>query len=236
MNQLINTPATMSSREIAELTGSTHDNVLKTIRKLRDEGVVRGNDTPYVHQQNGQTYTEIRLDFRNSMVVVSGYSAELRARIIDRWQELEVAATAPTPAVVHAPLPMTPIEFEQQALAVLRVVMNEDMKRSMPLLWQELADEAQNAMRAAMGTLKALPAPSSTPKPLDIMEIAKQSALHVPQKLRSAVGKYVKARSTVEPVEVERLIHGSIRSANAYVNHAEVAGLVQAYLATQASD
>lgn len=82
---------TMSSREIAELTGSSHDNVLKTVRALRAKGVVSGNDTPYVHPQNGQTYTEIRLNYRDTMVVVSGYSVELRARIIDRWQELEAA-------------------------------------------------------------------------------------------------------------------------------------------------
>jgi len=37
---------TMSSREIAELTGSTHDNVLKTVRRLVAEGVVSGNETP----------------------------------------------------------------------------------------------------------------------------------------------------------------------------------------------
>lgn len=80
---------TMSSREIAELTGSTHDNVLKSIRKLVKEGVVSGNETPYVHPQNGQSYKEFRLDYRNTMVVVSGYSAELRAKIIDRWMELE---------------------------------------------------------------------------------------------------------------------------------------------------
>lgn len=85
---------TMTSREISELTGSTHDNVLKTIRKLVGEGVVFGNETPYQHGQNGQTYQEYRLDYRNTMVVVSGYSAQLRARIIDRWQELE-AKTAP---------------------------------------------------------------------------------------------------------------------------------------------
>lgn len=39
---------TMSSREIAELTGSTHDNVLKTVRTLVAKRVVSSNDTPYM--------------------------------------------------------------------------------------------------------------------------------------------------------------------------------------------
>lgn len=83
---------TMSSREIAELTGSTHDNVLKTIRALVAKGVVSSNDTPYVHPQNGQVYREFQLSQRDTLVVVSGYSVELRAKIIDRWQELESRA------------------------------------------------------------------------------------------------------------------------------------------------
>lgn len=88
-----NGPLTMSSREIAELTGSSHDNVLKTIRALVAKGVVSGNETPYVHSQNGQTYKEFLLDYRNTMIVVSGYSPELRAKIIDRWMELEEGTT-----------------------------------------------------------------------------------------------------------------------------------------------
>jgi len=82
-------PATMSSREIAEFVGTTHDSVLKTVRNLIEKGVVFENETPYVHEQNGQTYSEFLLSYRNTMVVVSGYSVEVRARIIDRWQELE---------------------------------------------------------------------------------------------------------------------------------------------------
>lgn len=90
-----NVARTMSSREIADLTNSGHDNVLKTIRALVARGVVSGNETPYVHPQNGQTYSEFLLSYRDTMVVVSGYSVELRARIIDRWQELETQAAKP---------------------------------------------------------------------------------------------------------------------------------------------
>lgn len=90
-----NVARTMSSREIADLTNSGHDNVLKTIRALVARGVVSGNETPYVHPQNGQTYSEFLLSYRDTMVVVSGYSVELRARIIDRWQELEAQAAKP---------------------------------------------------------------------------------------------------------------------------------------------
>ncbi|WP_323142743.1 phage antirepressor KilAC domain-containing protein [Massilia phyllosphaerae] len=97
---------TMSSREIAELTKSSHDNVMKTIRRLIGEGVVSGNETPYYHPQNGQTYSEFLLSFRDTMVVVSGYSADLRARIIDRWQELERGAPA-------APVPALPRTFAE---------------------------------------------------------------------------------------------------------------------------
>lgn len=91
MNALVNTAAalTMSSREIAEYVGTTHDSVLKTVRQLVERGIVFGNETPYTHPQNGQSYPEFLLDYRNTMVVVSGYSPEVRARIIDRWQELE---------------------------------------------------------------------------------------------------------------------------------------------------
>lgn len=93
-----NVPVTMSSREIAELVESSHDNVLKTIRSLVARGVVSGNETPYVHPQNGQTYPEFKLDYRNTMVVASGYSAELRAKIVDKWIALEEGARQAVPA------------------------------------------------------------------------------------------------------------------------------------------
>lgn len=108
----------MSSREIAELTGSTHDNVLKTIRSLVERGVVSGNETPYIHPQNGQTYSQFCLSYRDTMVVVSGYSVELRARIIDRWQELE-AQESPVPTSFAAALRLAAEQAERMEMLAL---------------------------------------------------------------------------------------------------------------------
>ncbi|PLY41203.1 hypothetical protein CSZ94_17330 [Janthinobacterium sp. ROICE36] len=111
----------MTSREIAELTGSTHDAVLKTIRRLLAEGVVSGNETPYKHPQNSQTYSEFLLSFRDTMVVVSGYSAELRAKIIDRWQELEAKQLA-VPAAAPARSAVSPAKEFRAIFGIARLI------------------------------------------------------------------------------------------------------------------
>lgn len=102
MNQLMNLgtglPPTMSSREIAELTGKRHDNVMRDIREmlveLHGEGGVLSFEDTHVNHQNGQTYPVFMLPKRETLILVSGYSVQLRARIVDRWAELE-AGTAP---------------------------------------------------------------------------------------------------------------------------------------------
>lgn len=90
MNQLTAPALTMSSREIAVLTGKPHDNVLKLIRSLLDGGIVNST-TPqkYEHPQNKQTYIEYRCSKRDSLIIVARLSPEFTAHIVDRWQELE---------------------------------------------------------------------------------------------------------------------------------------------------
>lgn len=88
------TRQSMSSREVADLTDKIYDNALRDARALVKQGVLKTEETPYVHQQNGQSYPEFLLSQRDTLVLVSGYNAHLRAKIIDRWQELETKVVA----------------------------------------------------------------------------------------------------------------------------------------------
>lgn len=105
MNALMQTgsaPPTMSSREIAELTGKEHRNVLRDARamltELHGEGGVLSFEHTYRDPQNGQTYPMLALPKRETLILVSGYSVVMRAKIIDRWQELEARPAALNPA------------------------------------------------------------------------------------------------------------------------------------------
>lgn len=79
---ILSKTTTMTSREIAELVGSTHDNVLKAVRRLISEGVVFCKESPRINQQNGQTYQEFTLDFKDTMVVLLGYGVKFRSSIM----------------------------------------------------------------------------------------------------------------------------------------------------------
>lgn len=86
-------PLTMSSVEIAELTGKNHAHVMRDIRSMltgMEQGQSKFGST-YSDAQ-GKSRACFNLPKRETLILVSGYSVELRARIIDRWMELERVA------------------------------------------------------------------------------------------------------------------------------------------------
>lgn len=89
---------TMSTREIAELTGKRHDNVMADTRtmlaELHGEGGLLTFQASYRNAQN-KVQPCYALPYRETMLLMSGYKLALRAKIIDRWQELEKATKAP---------------------------------------------------------------------------------------------------------------------------------------------
>ena len=152
------------------------------------------------------------------------------AEAFERWVFEEVLPSIRRTGQYVAPKPATedrPTSLEAEIAAAARVLGDERLKALFPMLWQDIADGMQNALRRTLGAPLALPAPDA-PKPLDVVEIAKAAGIDLPQNLRGAAGKYVKAR--VAHIETERIIAGSIRKSAAYCDHAAVADALREYL------
>ncbi|MGL4518061.1 MAG: phage antirepressor KilAC domain-containing protein [Shewanella sp.] len=124
MNQLITaTQLTMSTREIAQLLGKHHSNVKISAERLAEKGIIALQDTPYVHEQNGQTYSEYHLSKRDSLILVAQNCPEFTAAIVDRWQELESQQAPKLPKSFSQALQLAAdqakvIEDQQAAIAL----------------------------------------------------------------------------------------------------------------------
>ena len=92
MKNLAN-PKTMSSREIAELTGKEHKDVLEAIRNMESawEKVSQRKFplTSYTDQWNRQQ-PMYQLSKTECLYVATKFNDEARARLILRWEELEL--------------------------------------------------------------------------------------------------------------------------------------------------
>ena len=87
---------TMSSLQIADITGKRHDHVLRDIETILEQAEIslpKFGDT-YLDGQ-GKPRPCYRLPRRECDLVISGYSVKYRLAIIDRWQELEKKAADP---------------------------------------------------------------------------------------------------------------------------------------------
>lgn len=81
---------TMSSVEIAELTGKEHYNVIRDIRTLLEQGVAALNFEASTYKDANQRNRPcFNLTKKGCLILASGYDAKLREKIIDRWEELE---------------------------------------------------------------------------------------------------------------------------------------------------
>ena len=96
IGETINAKETMSSLQIAELTGKQHSNVMRDIRNILEQLEEK-------HKFNFELMFKITklgnnaerkdpyylITKKDSLLLASGYDANLRAKIINRWEELE---------------------------------------------------------------------------------------------------------------------------------------------------
>lgn len=109
----------MSSVEIAELTGKQHKHVLDDIRKMLAE--IQSAEKPANYKDSKQrTQPSLMLDKEETLCLVAGYSAELRIRIIQRWQKLEAQKT-----------PVIPRTYAEALLEAGRLALELDQAQAM---------------------------------------------------------------------------------------------------------
>ena len=108
----------MSSREIAELTGKRHDNVMQVIASLMSAQILTPEIQESTFKHRGNEYSQWLLNKRDSLVLVARLSPEFMAAIVDRWQELEA----------------------KELLEVERKETRQQAKLDAPLMTKSLAD------------------------------------------------------------------------------------------------
>lgn len=129
---------TMSSRDIAELTGKEHKNVLRTIRDLITGGILGAQIEPLKFEYRGQMFDYYELNKRDSLVLVARLSPEFTAAVVDRWQELENIA----------PPPMTDAE---RLLVTAQALVN--LERGQQQMQAQIEQQAQKLEQIATGAI-----------------------------------------------------------------------------------
>lgn len=91
MNELIKVE-TMTSLQIAEVTGKRHSDVLRDIRNLVEQ-LDNDNERNFALVEytdgKGEKRPMYELSKKGCLCLASGYDANLRMKIINRWEELE---------------------------------------------------------------------------------------------------------------------------------------------------
>ncbi|HBB2114868.1 TPA: phage regulatory protein/antirepressor Ant [Escherichia coli] len=97
----------MNSIEIAELVESRHANIIRSIERLIEGGVIRSAPMEFLERINNLGFKvkdkvyvfEGEQGKRDSIIVVAQNCPEFTARLVDRWQELENLVQQNAPAI-----------------------------------------------------------------------------------------------------------------------------------------
>lgn len=129
---IFNTNLRMTSVEIADLMEKNHQHVMRDIRELVDQGAIglsRFGQSSYLNSQNKEQPMYL-LDFESTMLLITGYDANRRAKVINRWMQLErgeavpLAAKAAVPMDEHLALLKEHTELLKQAISALKKEAN----------------------------------------------------------------------------------------------------------------
>lgn len=148
----VNQITSMSSVEIAELTGKRHDNVLRDIDNLLkslSSDLSLGYKSTTYKDSNGKKNRMYQMDKDATICLVAGYDANARMRIIKRWQQLEneVADLKAQKAAVAQQRQALKVEYRPMTDAIQNAVLARQ-KEPMP---HHFSNEADMINRIILG-------------------------------------------------------------------------------------
>lgn len=162
---LITTPKTMTTLEVAELVESRHDNVMTSAKRLADR---LGWALPAMQEKTkGRPTTYFELDKNQSLTLVAQLMPEFLQRVVERWQELEEQAAKPmTQIEVLAGVAQSLLEQERRQLEQAEALAKVESKliqieaKADSQVWDECPPNAESitAIRARINEKYGIPA------------------------------------------------------------------------------
>lgn len=223
MNALMNiggtaAALTMSSREIAELCDKRHDNVLRDIRamlvELYGEGGILNFEDTHTNPQNGQEYSVFLLPKRETLILVSGYNLKMRARIIDRWQQLEEEARQQyaVPKNMAEALRLAADLVEQKQLAEMQ---RDEAIATKALIGHKREATAMNT--ASQAIKKAARLEVELDKAMQYATVKRMEMLYHGQKFNWRLLKSTATQMEMPPIDVFDSNYGTVKAYHADV-------------------
>lgn len=162
----ITTAQTMSSLQIAELTGKRHDAILRDIRNLLEQGVQAHNFVELFNIRqlpNGGSKQEpfYQLTKTGCLILASGYNAVLREKIINRWIELEMMLMPQAPKTFAEALRLAADKVEENERLLGEI---ENQQKLLTVQNEQIRDlnEANAEMRVKVSYYDQILASKST--------------------------------------------------------------------------
>jgi len=133
ISSTIHNCVSMTTNEIATITGKEHDKVCRDfVVQCKHLSIPPASFRESYQAENGQTYNCYRLPRHECFLLVSGYSVVLRDKILKRWTELELEQSGPA------------LTMEEITLQNCQALINQNKQRQADLAHQAEINEAQS--------------------------------------------------------------------------------------------
>lgn len=198
--------ATMSSLEIAELTGKEHPKVMADISRVLDEVEINPAVFRCIKKDSrNRNQSVFNLPRRECDLVIAGYSAKYRLAIIDRWQELEAMQSQPK----------TRLELAREQVALLENIERLEQERNHAIATKaEIGNRREaTAMNTASQAVKLANKLSvELDRSKDYCTIKRMQMIHHGQQFNWRLLKSTGIEMGIKPIDVFDANYGTVKA------------------------